>query len=258
MPDEPFQPQNDLEVALLAAAADTAARPRFYRALLESNVLIVPVGQQPSVLGGVVQGESPIALKAIEIEGRTHTPFFSSENRLLPGTPYLGLKARDFLHMTKGAHLVLNPGSDYGKLFVPAEVERLLDGSLLVAKEKDYFKASAGSKRIIGQPKDYPHSFAAALARYFASEPSVDRAYLAQHFISDVHTEPALLIAIVTSTDEFDRIAAATGLIARETKKTQNAVDVVRLDNSKPDNYFTKQKPIYERKGRGFLQRILG
>jgi len=40
------------------------------------------------------------------------------------------MAARDFLELTRGADVLLNPGSDYGKELLASEIESLLDGSI--------------------------------------------------------------------------------------------------------------------------------
>jgi hypothetical protein len=50
-----FEPSNLLEVALKKAADDPASRPLFLRELLDSKVLIVPAGEKPRIVNGVIQ-----------------------------------------------------------------------------------------------------------------------------------------------------------------------------------------------------------
>src|SRR5262245_29113791 len=108
-------PQNELESALMRAATDASARPGFYRALAEARLLIVPEGDPPPLEGGVLKEGANLALAQVEIEGQLHIPIFSSEARLPQGTRYLGLAGLDLFRITRGAHLILNPGAQYGK-----------------------------------------------------------------------------------------------------------------------------------------------
>lgn len=247
--------QNELEAALVRAATDAAARPAFYKALLEAQLLIVPAGQPPALEDGVLKEAATLQLAQIEIQGQQCIPLFTSEARLPQGTRYLGLASRDLFNITKGAVFVLNPGAQYGKMLLPSEVTQLLDGSLF--KPSETLTVQKETKGLIGQPKDYPHEFVAALKRYFAGEPSVEKAFLAQHFMPGVHTEPALLVSIVAPEREFERIVGEVGIIARETKKPQNVVDITRYDQ-RNDSYFSNQEPIYVRAKRGFLGKLFG
>jgi hypothetical protein len=245
MTSNQFVPQNTFESTLVAAATDPSARPKFYEALLAANVLVVPAGDPPPIVDGVVPVETTVSFAAVNVQGVAHIPFFSSESRLPRGTQYLGLAAIDFLRMTSGSNLVLNPGADYGKAFTPTEIASILDGSILKPEQTVVIKG--GEKQLIGQPKDYPSDFAAALSRYFSSVPAVQRAFLAQHFIAGVHTEPALLVAVEADDVDFEKLCGGVGVIAKDTRNAKNAVDIVRL-KSDARGYFADQKPIYEKK----------
>lgn len=244
---------NDLETALVAAAKDEAARPAFYEILLRSTVLVVPVGEPPEVVDGVAPRDTTLSLANIPINGQPHIPFFSSEERLTPGTQFLGLAAKVLFEVTRGSHLVLNPGSDYGKVFLPTEVAALLDGSLFEPSQT--FTAKAGSKQLIGQPADYPHSMADAVARFLATQPAVEKAFLAQHFIEGVHTKPAILIAVVAPEHGFEKLAGSIGVIAKETHQSEKAVDISRLAPGRL-GYFRNLPPIYVREKKGWLGRL--
>lgn len=256
MTDHMSTPQNELERALFSAATDAAARPSFYKVLAESDVLILYVGDPPPITNGVVTEATNLSLPNIEIQGCMHIPFFSSEARLPPGSNFLGIRALDLFKFTEGSHLVLNPGSDFGKLFVPSEISEILDGSLFIPKDTVTIKK--GAEQLIGQPKDYPTDFVKALERFFSGEPSVTSAFLAQHFIAGTHTEPALLVAVSAPEKDFERVAAGIGIIARETKKAQNIVDITRLRDCENHSYFASQRPFYSRKKQGLLSRIFG
>jgi hypothetical protein len=121
-----FQPANLLEIALLKAVTDPAAHPLFLRELLQSKVVVVPAGARPGAVGGLVPANTRISLGTIAFEGRTCVPFFTSEARLPAGTEYLLLDAKAFFELTRGAHLVMNPGFAYGREFFPGEISRLL------------------------------------------------------------------------------------------------------------------------------------
>jgi hypothetical protein len=247
--------KNDLEAALVRAATDPAARPGFYKTLAESQLLIVPAGPAPPLEGGALKEAATLQLAQIDIQGQRCIPLFTSEARLPQGTRYLGLAARDLFNITQGATFVLNPGAQYGKMLLPDEVAQLLDGSLF--KPSETFTIKKETKGLIGQPKDYPHDFVAALKRYFATEPSVEKAYLAQHFVPGVHTEPALLVSILAPEREYERIVGEVGIVARETKKAQSTVDITKYDVS-TDSYFANQEPIYVRVRRGIFGKLFG
>ncbi len=74
-----FEPANLLEIALKKAAEDPASRQLFFRELLDSKVVIVPAGEKPRIVNGVIPQNSKISFANVEYGGRTWVPFFYSE-----------------------------------------------------------------------------------------------------------------------------------------------------------------------------------
>jgi hypothetical protein len=247
--------QNELETALVAASQDATARPRFYEILLRSQVLVIhrgdPIERDDS---GTLPAGAKLALEAVDVNGTPHTVFFTSDARLAPGTCFLGLACPDFLRLTSGSHLALNPGSAYGKYFTPAEVASLLAGSQPNLVTTTLRQAE---QRLIGQPRDYPHVFVQAVARYLATEPAVERAFLAQHFIASIHEESTLLVAVDVAEPDFSRISASIGAMAADPQGPGRPVDIMRVDPGDP-GYFASIEPIYTRRKRGFLAKLFG
>lgn len=128
------QPENDLEKALRLAMTDPAVRPHFLGMLLEATVyVLVPPNVNPGKT--TLQTGDRVSFRAWEkSDGTQAIPFFTSMDVLKQSVKekegYLGLPARDLFEITRGARLVLNPRSPYGKEFVPDEIEALLAGGL--------------------------------------------------------------------------------------------------------------------------------
>jgi SseB protein N-terminal domain len=120
-----FEPQNDLERSLIAATTDPAARPQFYRDLVASDLFVV---QEPDTPSGQLN------IRPLEVNGNDCLPVFSSLPRLQAfidqEVSYIAMNARDFMQITRGARLLLNAGSDYGKELLPEEIASILDGSI--------------------------------------------------------------------------------------------------------------------------------
>jgi hypothetical protein len=241
-----FEPANLLEIALKAANDDPASRPQFYRTLLDSKVLIVPVGEKPRIVNGVIPEGSAIRLAEIEFGGNRCVPFFTSEKRLPAGTEYFMLDARALFEMTRGAYLLLNPGAPYGKEFVPDEVARLLDGTIFEPQER--FVIQKAMEVMIGQPKDYPKELVDALSRLYAKNHVVKRAWVALYHNLEKGAESGLLIGLdLDNPQEMDRISGESGIVIQSIPKKQSFVDLVKYDPSGVAGYFTNQKPFYQR-----------
>lgn len=253
-----FSPANLLEIALVSAASDPSARPQFYRELLDSKVLIVPAGEAPHIIGGVVPENTNITIANVESGGRSFVPFYSSEARLSPGTRFLQLDAKAFFELTKGAALVLNPGSAYGKEFVPEEITDLVSGSLFKPLHQHVVKK--GTQVLIGQPSEYPTALVAALAKLYARMPAVRRAFVAFYHDTSRESEGGLLLAIdADDTCDFDRLSAETGIVISSVTKPQKYVDVIRYCAGKEGiaSYIDEQSPFYRRNSISGLWRRL-
>jgi hypothetical protein len=250
-----FDPANLLEAALKKATEDPAAGPVFYRELLDSKVLIIPAGERPRIVDGAVPADTRISIANVSFDGKPHVPFFSSEQRLPPRTEYLLLAARDLFQITRGAHLVLNPGSSHGKQFLPEEVARLLDGTIFEPRER--YVAPKNIQVLIGQPKDYPTELVDALRRLYLQLPAVKRAWVAFYHNPERDAEGGLLVAIDADANAMDRISGESGVVIERVPKKQKYVDLVRFNGAGVSGYFTNQKPFYEKR-RGFLATLLG
>lgn len=241
-----FAPANLLEIALKDAAVDPAAVPRFLCELMDSKILIVPAGEKPRIVNGVAQEGAKINLANIEIQGRQCVPFFTSEARLSAGTEFLMLDARVFFEMTRGAHLVMNPGAAYGKEFYPEEISRLLSGEVFEPKER--YVAKKDEQVLIGQPADYPKELVEALCRLYATKPALKRAWVAFYHNPGRDTEGGLLIALdVPTQNDMERISGESGIVIESTPKKQKYVDLVRYADVGVAGYFTNQKPFYQK-----------
>ena len=241
-----FAPANSLEAALKQAAEDPAARPAFLRELLDAKVLIVPAGDKPAIVGGVVAQDSKIGIATVEFGGRPCVPFFTSEARLPAGTDYLLLDAKAFFEITRGAYLVMNPGAAYGKEFFPEEVAGLLDGSAFAPREP--YVAEKPTQVLLGQPSDYPHEMVAALARLYAGEPAVKRAWIAFYHNPERDSEGGLLVCLdLADASQRERVSGQSGIVIESVPRRHKFVDLVQYEGSGLTNYFTGQKPFYER-----------
>jgi len=137
-----FTPENDLERALVAAAEDAARVPDFYRALLESQLLVIDESPGPVREGWhAAEAGTRLQIRPLDLDGVPHVPVFSSASRIeaFVDDPahFVGLAARDLFEMLAGSHVVLNPGADHGKQLVLGRVTRKDDVVELVRIDGD-------------------------------------------------------------------------------------------------------------------------
>jgi hypothetical protein len=199
-------PQNRLEELLLGGARSPAERPAFYRALLDSEVLVLPL--DPPGGEGVRVLDRPLAvrLRSWEKDGRPVVAAYTSPLRVTEhlgaGTAFLGMAGRTLLEtLGRGGEtaLVLNRGSAYGKEFTPEELAGLLDGSLL--RPATDFTVQKGTRARIGAPAEVPAHLTDALTKLFGTKPEVRAAFLvmiqfddeAPHLAVGVEVDPRRL-----------------------------------------------------------------
>lgn len=192
-----FEPENDLERALMRAPKDESARPEFYHQLLESPLFVL----------GDMNG-SQMGLAMTEHNGRNYHLVFSALSRLQAFVKeeekYLQLKGRDLFAATKGAYFMLNPGADYGKELLPEEIAWMLDPQPVrrdVTLEQD-------TSVLIGQPKNPPAKLLDGLSAIFTSMPEVTAAYMCQTVYANDAANPHILIGVETS-GVWDAVTAA-------------------------------------------------
>jgi SseB protein C-terminal domain/SseB protein N-terminal domain len=245
-----FEPANNLEKSLMSAASNPSSRPQFYRDLLEADIFIIQHGENNfNIQNNVLQQGSQLKIQHIERDGKSWLPIFSSLQRLQQfirsEAKYLQIKAKDFFEITRGAHIVLNPGFDYGKEFIPQEIAQMLDGSIF--KPSQTYVAKKETKVLIGQPAVYPTKLVKALSEYFATNKFVDRAYLVQFHNPESGEPPHLLIGLDASGD-WEKVLGDAGLIGSEVMGKDEIIDFMRLNSSNLSQHIiNSSKPIYEK-----------
>jgi hypothetical protein len=196
-----FQPENELERSLIRATADPASQPEFLQRLLEAQVFIALVPSGGTITPGadgnaIIPAGTKLELRGVQRGGEEYLPFFSAPSRarlLFRGDHIVAPEnPRDLFRKFPGRPFVLNPGSDYGKEFLPDEIRRLLQGDL-----RGDFREVVIDKPtsvLVSQPLPYPTEIVGVLAKIFAETPSVSSAHLAQVTFPD--RGPELLIGI--------------------------------------------------------------
>lgn len=247
-----FVPENDLEATLMRAASDPSARPEFLRLLLESELLVLGCIDRsiPNGVSQVAQPGDKLLVEGIQHKGKPYLPIFSSLTRLRAfirdQRQYVQANGRGIFEAMKGASFLLNPGSDYGKELLPAEIERCLDPS---CNPPQVITFEQPTKVLIGQPTNYPHDLAKALCQLFTIRPEVIAAYLAQIAFEDGSVPAHPLIGIETE-GEWQPIANEMANVAHIVVPGM-LVDTVKIDRTKPEDIWArnllKVSPFYSR-----------
>jgi len=155
---------------------------------------------------------------------------------------YLSINGRALLDLTRGAPVILNPASEYGKELTAEQVGQLLGPS-----------RPAGPQRTIIGEAEYPMPLVEALTRVFAANALVEAARMIQVTFADRAKEPHPLVGIEASPSiDFRKLV---DVIQQE---TENAVpgtvfDVHRIDRAAPNSVtdaLLQAEPFYVRGAR--------
>jgi hypothetical protein len=239
-----------LERALRLAATDPAARPDFYRELLEAEIFVIgESGARPEGAWTAQEGESISLQHWSKPDGTTVLPFFSSlaalQRALEHEVTYYQLPARAFLEMTQGTTLVLDPRSEYGKEFAPGEIVALLAGGLTHPAERLVIEEA--TQVLLAQPAQRPDALIDGVRSFLAKRPAARRAWLALMHIPTQDPEPHLVIGIEADGD-IETLLAEIGNVAADLAGGPVDLIQVRAGEEGLSRYFLEGvEPFYSR-----------
>ena len=236
-----FEPENALEKALLRAITDPAARPDFYRSLLESELFIVgqmasgPAEQQPEP----EQGGGRLMIATIEYRNKAYHPVFTALSRLRTFAPeevqHMAIAGRTLSEASRGAHFLLNPGSECGKELSADEIAGVLS----------HLKVPRVGVR---PPKVHPKALADALSQLFARIPEVAAAYVVEIMVEG-SDEPAHPLIGVDTKGDWQALSQQMGEVMK-TVPLETVVDLLPIDRAAPTGIMQallQTPPFYNR-----------
>ena len=250
-PPVPFEPTNILEHLLLLATNDENARPAFYQALLQEEILMVLAPNDTLAPGEVVLSEGQEIQLQVLSDGKL--PIFTSDARLRDGNmdevpvSYVRVMGHAFFSMVQGQDCVLNPFSPAGKLLPKDEIAALLAGQLTGGAEG---APPTGEAQVqLAQPEAYPDGLTESLRDYCATNPDIKAAYLALMSMADAPSEPRLLLGFDTTTSDPEFLQQLGPMLDGKTGAYQ-FVDLMLLDITSDEGinpYFRQIDPIYRK-----------
>ena len=195
-------------------------------------------------------------------DGSQVLPFFSSPDAAQRGlavlsesgapSPTMILPARALFELTAGATLVLNPGSDYGKEFLPPEIASLLGTG--VGRSVTPRVAEEDVEVLVGTPAPLPAEMIGALRRFFATRPAVRSARLAM--MRDPRTDGPSLVVGVEVKGVAERTMRQASAVAADTAPDGVPVDLMHVDPS--GGLLRGVEPFYTRGLGSMLKAALG
>jgi hypothetical protein len=252
-----FVAENDLEKSLMKAATEPEHRAQFTKDLLAAQIVLLDdrTPEQRAKNEGVIEPGTQLALRTIEFDSRPHIPIFTSPARLQAALntsdaiAYLLVGARDFFEMARGADVLLNPGSGYGKQFTKEEIAAMLEGK----NPQEHFEQITLEKNtqiLLAQPKTYPTELTEKLSKLFEQSQEINAAYLC--LIAFPDRPPHTLVALDCGNQfNFAPLQERVQEIVSSTTIPNPPVDFMDFNQpSTVTQYFKngKIKPIYKKK----------
>lgn len=247
---------------LARAANDPAARPAFYQALMDAQVYIIArTGTGADGPVTLQQGED-IEIESWQREdGGDIIPFFSSAEELrkcaADDAPCLRLPAQALFDITLGAFLTLDPEGEYGKEFLPEEIEALLGG--YIPGEQPPQNTSERDV-LLYQPSDYPRTLADRLAQIFAQDSGIAAAHLSMMLDPGQSEKPQLLIGLIADSQQtFEAATQKAGPATDGLMEPGTTVNFLYLGRDEAEAaagegltaHLARTKPFHKRK-KGF------
>jgi hypothetical protein len=130
-----FEPENDLETLMQAAAKDPGVAPEFYKTLLETEIYIL-TPETPMTPGKrrSMKYDEKINVATVEYQGMRWHPAFTSKKRISDYVKEeevcLGAVSRKLFEMLPNSNFWLNPLSECQKPLPAAEVALLMNGKI--------------------------------------------------------------------------------------------------------------------------------
>jgi hypothetical protein len=254
-----FIPQNELETALVAAASDPSARPRFYEVLSKSDLVVIDENPGPGLADGPrrLEAGQSLQLRQLDVGGVPHVPVFSSSARISAVVKtevrILAMNTKALFEIVAGSHAILNPGSQYGKQLTPEEMAQVVDGSIFAPRSTEV--VAEPRQVLMGQPANYPTHVTTPLAAFFKTKTEVSAAYLAHVFDPKSAAEPHTMIGVdVDAAADFDRLMGEASIVLQGVAKQGEVIDFIRITDGGVSDYMTKEtKPFYRRRWLGLF-----
>lgn len=242
-------PELSLETLLQKSAEDSSLRHDFYKKLLTENLIVITEKTNTAEGKTTLQKDTQVNIVTLK-DGKI--PIFTSKERIFDNgvvkeqVEYLEMKSKILFEITKGSTLILNPFSDYGKEFLPVEIEGILNGSILKYQDKEITLKEKTPVQI-GQPAVYPTEMINALKSFFASKSSINAAYVGWIHYSNSDDPPHYIFGIDGDGD-INEIKKEAGKLVKGFLISGEFVDFIEIDKESPiSQYFLEDtNPFYK------------
>lgn len=239
---------HSFEELLKKAADEPAYRSEIIKRILTEKLLVITkdkIGPE-----GYSIAEKDTLLNILSLPDGS-IPVFTSTDRIFDKgiikeqVNFYECNGEDLFNLVKGAKLILNPYSDYGKKFTPEEVQSLLNGTYF-DRNVQQVTVKKATKVAIGQPAVYPTEMVKSLVKLFSNKSEVAAAYVG--WIHDPSSgDPPHYILAIKVTADWENINKEAGFIAQQFLGASEIIDIIQIKGkgSFLNDYFVKTKPFY-------------
>lgn len=264
-----------LEQLLKEAATKPAQRPQFLDALLSSNIYCLGFSSHSESEGDdqekvLIEGSHVQLLHFKKQDDSEYLPIFTSLKALQEAIEYeqsyLKMPTKQFFELTIGATIILNPYSEYGKEFLPKEIQGLLNGQYGSFIEQ--YEYQEATNVLLSQPEEYPKEMIEELNSFFKKNGLVKAAFFSQ--MHDVKRDPQPTFLIGFSLfqslpeDEFQKLKNSIGHVAYTSLANKKPIDLLFIDEPQTKDgigqYLLENvKPFYikpQEKKKGFFAKL--
>lgn len=175
----PFEPENELERILVAAARDPALRPEFQTALLKAELYAATPQRPASSAAGsrVLEADEKVSMLTVVDAQGAHIPaVFTSLRRLASafgeGVGFVSMEGAVLLGLLCEKGAVLNPTSPYRVHWTPEQLCALLGKPVS-------WTVKENTEVLLGVPAERPEALIAELQKALMADPRVREAWFA-------------------------------------------------------------------------------
>lgn len=228
----------ELERRLERARTHREEEPAFFRCLLDAKVYTHAPASDDHPRLRLLQFRHPDGFHAI--------PFFTSIEKARPPTginaKIIPLRGRQFLELTLGANVMLNP-NDGGCVLYPEEVEALLRTGIVARVEKMHL--DGGFFFLVSDQANPPLWLMPCLIGLYAKLSFVQEAYLLEVAPPHAPSERTLLIALSVAPEHAERaVRASITEIQPWCAHNDVALDITTFDPAKEIPTYLRQRGV--------------
>lgn len=241
---------DSIEYLLEKAATEPGLRPKFYKTLLDSELIVLTHEHFGKEGVHTLAGNTTLKLVTTR-DGKI--PVFTSTDRIFDKglikteVPFLGLNGRSLLETTKGATLVLNPFSDHTKELAAEEIDELLNGNIFRPEKPEEIKQH--TKVRIGQPAAgrIPAGLDKSLIEFAKTRINIKAIYIAMIERVGSGNLPSLMIALRLSNSD-QQVFGELGEVIRPYVSNDTHIEMMEINgNEGLSGYFDSVQSIYKK-----------